>query len=518
MSKAKEKKADAAAWIAVAAGTIGALMATLDISIVNASLPTIQGEIGASGTEGTWISTAYLVAEIIMIALSGWFERMLGLRRFLLIVTAGFAIFSTTCGLAPSLGQMIIGRVGQGFTGGAMIPTALTIVSTRLPPRQQPIGVALFGMTAVLGPVLGPLIGGWLTENASWHYAFFINLPISIALLILLLVGLRGGRRRPDLLAHADWLGIIGLSLGLGCLTTLLEEGQRDRWFESSLILTLAILSGIGFVLVGIGQLISREPVLRLSILRDRSFASVFLMSLVVGGALYGILYLIPQFLAQVPDYNAEQSGYVVLLSGLPTMMMMPLFPLLVRIIDVRLAVALGMAFYGASCFLNAHLTAADNGGQFVTAQLLRGLGQYFSLLFLNQAATTSVEARFAEDASGLFNAARNLGGSFALALVSTLLDRRTTLHMDRIGEATTANSPTGQAFLQQLGQGLAHGDPAGGMTRGLALFSQQVQTQALVMTYSDLFWLFGVIMFVSIPLVLLMKPLPRTGPSTAAA
>lgn len=506
-------KADAAAWLAVAAGTVGALMATLDISIVNASLPTIQGEIGASGSEGTWISTAYLVAEIVMIALSGWFERMLGLRRFLLSVTIGFVIFSVTCGLAPNLAQMVIGRVGQGFTGGAMIPTALTIVSTRLPPAQRPIGIALFGLTAVLGPVLGPLIGGWLTENVSWHYAFFLNVPVGVGLVALLLVGLPADKpMRWRLLTHADWLGIVGLTLGLGCLTTLLEEGQRERWFESSMILTLAAISAIGFLLLLIGQLTTREPVIRLSILLNRSFGSVFVMSLVVGGALYGILYLIPQYLAQIPGYNSEQSGYVVLLSGLPTLMLMPLFPLMVRIVDVRLAIAIGLGCYSLSCFMDSHLTADVAGGDFTVPQLLRGVGQYFALLFLNQAATSSVAEKFAEDASGLFNAARNLGGSFALAVVSTLQDRRTTLHADRIGESLTGNSPVGQQYIRSLSNGLSNGDPAGGMMRGLTIFSQQVQQQASVMTYSDLFHVFGIITLISIPLVLFLKPLPKGG------
>ncbi len=174
-------KADAAAWLAVAAGTIGALMATLDTSIVNAALPTIQGEVGASGSEGTWISTAYLVAEIIIIPLTGWLERVFGLRNFLVTCTILFVGFSVLCGVATNLNMMIIGRVGQGVAGGGMIPTALTIVATRLPPDKQPVGVALFGMTAVLGPVVGPVIGGWLTENASWHYLFFINVPSASA-------------------------------------------------------------------------------------------------------------------------------------------------------------------------------------------------------------------------------------------------------------------------------------------------------------------------------------------------
>ncbi|WP_044562135.1 DHA2 family efflux MFS transporter permease subunit [Azospirillum sp. B4] len=505
-------KAGGGAWLAVAAGTIGALMATLDVSIVNAALPLIQGEVGASGSEGTWISTAYLVAEIVMIALAGWFVRMLGLRTFLLIVTTGFVLSSMACGISDNLVQMIIGRIGQGMTGGAMIPTAMTIVSTRLPPSQQPVGVAMFGATAVLGPVLGPVIGGYLAENASWHYAFFLNLPIGLALLGLLTVGLPAEKGDWGQLAQADVLGIVGLTLGLGCLTTLLEEGQRERWFESDMINTLAAVSIIGFLMLIAGQFVARRPVIGLDILFDRSFASVFVMSLVVGGALYGLLYLIPQYLANVPGYNPEQSGYIAMISGVPTLMLMPLFPLAVRHIDVRLAVAMGLGFYGISCMLNSHLTPDIAGPELVGPQLLRGVGQFFSMLFLNQAATASAGKDRAEDASCLFNAARNLGGSFGLAVISTLLDQRATLHVNRIGESVTYNSPDGQAYVARLTQAFANGDLEAGRQRGLAVFTQQVAHQASVLTYSDLFWLFGMILFGSIPLVLMMKPLPKGG------
>jgi DHA2 family multidrug resistance protein len=485
-------------------------MATLDISIVNASLPTIQGEIGASGSEGTWISTAYLVAEIVMIALSGWFERLLGLRKFLLLVTTGFVCFSVSCAVSANLQQMIIGRVGQGFTGGAMIPTALSVVATRLPPDKQPIGVALFGLTAVLGPVLGPVIGGWLTENSSWHYVFLLNVPIGFVLLALLFIGLPGEKGKPQMLADADWLGIIGLALGLGCLTTLLEEGQRERWFESDMINTLAVVSAVGFGLVAWGQLHAREPVIQLRILRDRSFGSVFAMSLIVGGALYGVLYLIPQYLSQVPGYNSEQAGYVVFLSGLPTLALMPLFPTLVRLMDVRVAIAIGLLCYGVSCFMNAHLTPDSAAGEFIVPQLLRGVAQFFTFLFLNQAATSAVAPEQADDASGLFNSARNLGGSFALALIATLMERRTNLHTQMIGESTTGNSPRGQDYLHALNSGLGGGDPVVGSLRGMDVFVQQVQKQATVMAYSDLFWVFGLILIVSIPLVLLLRPVPQ--------
>ena len=263
-------KADFGAWLAVAAGSLGALMATLDISIVNSALPTIQGEIGASGTEGTWIATSYLVAEIVIIPLSAWLERMLGLRTFLLIAATLFTGFSMMCGISTNLTMMIIGRTGQGFTGGALIPTAMTIIATRLPRSQQPIGTALFGVTAILGPVLGPLIGGWLTESFSWHYAFFMNLPVGTMLIILLIVGLPHQKPHLEQLLEADWMGIAGLALGLGGLTVVLEEGQREQWFESSLIIQLTAVSIFGVLLVMAGQFFAKRPVIRLQLLLDR--------------------------------------------------------------------------------------------------------------------------------------------------------------------------------------------------------------------------------------------------------
>jgi DHA2 family multidrug resistance protein len=495
-------KADSAAWLAVAAGTIGALMATLDTSIVNASLPTIQGEIGASGSDGTWISTAYLVAEIIMIPMAGWFEKIFGLRTFLLIVTIAFTLFSMMCGVSQDLTQMIIGRIGQGFTGGAMIPTALTIVATRLPPAQRPTGIALFGMTAVLGPVLGPVVGGWLTENVSWHYAFFLNLPIGIGLTALLLLSLPTRRTRLEMFLEADVLGIAGLVLGLGGLTVVLEEGQRERWFESSMILTLSAVSLVGFLMLAAGQVFSKTPVIQLRILFQRAFGGVFIMSLMVGAAMYGILYIIPQFLTIVAGYNAEQSGDVTMISGVPTIVMLAFFPLLVRLIDVRLAIAFGLLLYSITCFLDQDLTIASGGGDFFWPQVLRGVAQFFSMLFLNQAAASAVSQDLAEDASGLFNAARNLGGSFGLAAIATLQDQRTTFHVERLSEAITNNSVMGQAAVRSM---------------GVAQINQDIQGQATVMAFADLYHVFGVALLALIPLVLLLKPLPSNTPLSVA-
>jgi DHA2 family multidrug resistance protein len=500
----REELADTAAWLAVAAGNLGALMATLDISIVNSALPTIQGEIGASGTEGTWISTAYLVAEIIIIPLAGWLERVFGLRSFLLVMASLFTIFSVICGISTDLTTMIIGRVGQGFTGGAMIPTAQTIIATRLPRRQQPIGTSLFGATAVLGPVVGPVIGGWLTENISWHWAFFLNLPICLGLIALLLIGLPHQKARLDRLAQADYLGIAGLALGLGGLTVVLEEGQRAEWFSSPTIVALTCLSVVGFGLLFAGQRFASRPVIRLKLLLDRQFGSVVAMVTVVGMVIYGTSYVIPQFLSTISGYNAYQSGLIVLLSGVPTLLFVLITPVLFRTFDIRVAVAIGMGLLALSAYMETGLTSISSGGDFVDSQLLRGAGTIFTLLFLNQAAIQSVPRSQAGDAAGLYNAARNLGGSLALAGISVIEDRRLWLHSLRVSESASDNSIPVHTFLVEQAQKLGSYDAA------VRLLSTMVQTQALTMTYIDLFWILTIGVLAVSPLIIFLRPLQR--------
>ena len=500
-------RADAAAWLAVAAGTLGALMATLDISIVNSSLPTIQGEIGASGTEGTWISTAYLVAEIVIIPLSGWLERVFGLRTFLLIATTLFISFSMVCGFSDTLPMMILGRIGQGFTGGALIPTAMTIIATRLPREQQPIGNAAFGATAIMGPVVGPVVGGWLTENVSWHYAFFINLPVGLTLLTLLLVAMPHQKPKWELIRQADWFGIAGLAMGLGGLTVVLEEGQREQWFSSPEIRWLTLVSVTGFAFLFIGQVFASKPVIRLKLLLDRQFGSVVVMITMIGMVMYGTSYVIPQFLAGIAGYNSLQSGEVVLLSGVPMILMMPVTPWLVRNVDIRIAVTFGMILLALSAWLETDLTSLSTGTAFAGSQVMRGVGTVFASMFMNQAAIRSVGPDQASDASGLYNTARNLGGSLALAGIGVIQDHRIWLHSRRIEETLSANSDYVQSYMQQQAQSLGGSDAAFQSLNGV------IQAQALTMTYADLFWLLTIGIICVTPLVLFLRPLPKDVP-----
>jgi DHA2 family multidrug resistance protein len=508
-------------WIAVIAGALGALIASLDISIVNSALPQIQGEVGASGTEGTWIATGYLVSEVVMIPLAAWLTRVLGLRTLLLLCTGLFTLFSMTCGLAHDLPTMIIGRVGQGFFGGAMIPTAQTIVRTRLPQRQIPIGMSLFGLIVLLGPLVGPVIGGWLTESVSWRWCFFLNLPIAGALITLLLLGLPHHKAKLDEFVRADWLGIVGLAIGLSCLTVVLEEGQRNRWFDSSFICLLSATSVVGFILLAIAQATAKRPVIKLRLMLNRSYASTILIIVVVGMVLYGVLYVLPQFLSLIAGYNAQQSGHILAISGIPAFLMMPFLPLILGRAPLRLTVLLGVSCFATSCFLNTGVTADTGGEHFVFTQLLQGVGQILAFMPLNQASVGSVSREDAADAAGLFNMARNLGGSLGLALLGVFIDRRTEAHYDYLGQSVTRSSELVQARLADQATGFAvtnGGDLASGQLQALSALAATVRQQAMIITYAEAFWILGVALVLLAPLIFLLRAPPKGSTQAEAA
>ena len=443
-----------------------------------------------------------------MIPLAAWLTRVLGLRTLLLMCAGLFTVFSMVCGAAHDLPTMILGRVGQRFFGGALIPTAQTIVRTRLPPRQLPIGMTIFGLIVLLGPLVGPVLGGWLTENVDWRWCFFLNLPISAGLAVLLLLGLPHQRSRIDELVSADWLGILGMTTGLSCLTVVLEEGQRDRWFESGGIVALTVASVCGFVALAVAQVTAKRPVIKLRLMLNRSYASVILIVVVIGMVLYGILYVLPQFLSLISGYNAQQSGQVLFLSGIPAILMMPALPFMLGKLNAKVLVTIGIACFATSCFIDTALTADSDGSDFVASQLLRGVGQILAFMPLNQASVGAVGREDAADAAGLYNMARNLGGSIGLALLGVFIDRRVGSHYESITSAVTADSTLVQERLAQQAAGYsAMGADAGqGRMQAMAGLSATISRQALVITYSECFWVLGVALLFMLPLVLLLR------------
>jgi DHA2 family multidrug resistance protein len=507
-------------WIAVIGGALGALMATLDISITNSALPQIQGSIGATGTEGTWISTGYLMSEIVMIPLTAWLTRVFGLRAFLLSNTILFTLFSIMCGFSHSLTQMIIGRIGQGFTGGAMIPTAQTIVRTRLPRHQMPIGMTLFGLIVLLGPLLGPVLGGWLAENIDWSWCFFVNLPVGLALMLLLYVGLPKSKPDWHQFVNADWVGIVGLAVGLSSLTVVLENGQRENWFDSRMIVWLSVLAALGIGTLIAGQFFVKKPAVRLNLLANPSYASVILIVFTIGAGLYGISFLLPQFLSGISGYNAEQSGGIMLVSGLPAFLMMPLLPRMLGRIDARVMVIAGLLCFAVSCMLDISLTADSVGHDFYASQFIRGIGQMLAMMPLNQVSMSAVSREEAGDAAGLYNMARNLGGSVGLALLGVYIDRRNAFHDDHIRESVTANSMIGQDHIAATSAGFLaqHADAAMAHQQALMQMAGEVQRQASVITFSETFYVLGIALLLCIPLTLfLKKPTQSPGSQSAA-
>ncbi|MBE7211078.1 MAG: DHA2 family efflux MFS transporter permease subunit, partial [Gluconacetobacter diazotrophicus] len=321
------ERASGRTWAAVMAGMIGAFMAILNIQITNASLPDIEGGIGTGVDEGAWVSTAYLVGEIIVIPLTVLLGRVFGFRLFIVGATLLFAGFSTACAFVHELGSMIAMRALQGFCGGVLIPAAMTMAMTRLPKGQQPIGLAMFALSATFAPAIGPTIGGWLTETYGWRTIFFVNVPPALVMAAVLWGTLEKQPTQFRALRDADWPGIVTMAVGLGALQTMLEEGNKDDWFGSPFILRLGLTAAVFLSAFLVIQLRARNPLLDLRLLRERNFAMATLSNVLVGVALYGSVYVMPQYLSQVQSYNSEQIGEVLAWVGLPQLILIPLVP-----------------------------------------------------------------------------------------------------------------------------------------------------------------------------------------------
>lgn len=496
-------------WIAVLGSMLGAFMAVLDIQITNASLKDILGSLGATMEEGSWVTTSYLVAEIVVIPLTAWLATVFSPRRYLLATTVVFLTASVACAWAWDLHSLIAFRVIQGFSGGAMIPMALTLVLRLLPERHHAAGFAVFGMTATFAPAIGPSIGGWLTETYGWPWIFYMNLVPGAFMLAALAWGMAREPAKLSKLWHGDWAGIVTVATGLGCLITLLEEGNRNDWLNSpamtGLAATAAVMLSAGIAI----ELRGRDPFIDLRLLGQRGFGISSAIGTVFGLGMYGVMYVLPVYLAQIQGYNAGQIGRTIMWSGVPQLLMMPVAALLAKRIDLRLLISLGLALFSVSCLMNGQMTHGTAHEQLRLTQLIRALGMPLVIVPLTTLATRGLPAARAGSASALFNMLRNLGGSVGIALLATRIDVREKIHSARLGESISLlDCATGERIRAITGHFTTLGaDPATAGYRALEVLDQLVRREAFVLSFGDAFTLLGVILLVAIPLVWFIRP-----------
>ena len=505
-------------WIAVTASMIGAFMAILNIQITNASLLDIEGGIGTGVDNGAWISTSYLIGEIIVIPLTDYLSRVFSFRRYILVNSILFPLFSIACAFTHDLGSMIAMRGLQGFAGGILIPMAFTMVLTKLPKPQQPIGLAIFALAVTFAPAIGPTIGGYLTENYGWQTIFYVNAVPSAVMVVALALTLDPSPMRLDLLKEGDWAGVVTMAIGLSAFQTVLEEGNKDDWFASPFILRLAIVAAVFLTAFVVIELTVEKPLINLRLLKQRNFGIGVLANTLVGFALFGTVYILPQYLGQVQRYNAEQTGNVLAWTGLPQLLLIPLVPLMMKRWDARYIAFVGISVFAASCFMNITLSLDNSGDQFFIPNVVRAIGQALVLTPISAITTGAIAPSEAGAASGLSNMMRNLGGAVGTATLSTVLTKREQFHSNIIGQSITLTRDEVRARLEQMTDYfMAHGlaDRAAATAKAVGQLGAVVKRQALIMGFSDTFAVIGVILSVAAVAVLLAR---RSGAAAGAA
>ncbi len=499
--------------MAVVGATLGSFMAVLNIQIVNASLADIQGAIGAGVDDGGWISTSYLVAEIVVIPLTAWLVQVFSVRRYLIANAALFVAFSIACAFAQNLNQMIALRAVQGFTGGVLIPVAFTIVISVLPAAKRPIGLALFGLGATFAPAIGPTIGGYLTENWGWEYIFYVNLVPGIAMIAMLWFSLDRAPMKLELLKSGDWSGMAAIAIGLAALQTALEEGNKDDWLGSPFIVRLFVIAAAALSLFVWIELTRDKPLLNLRLIARRNFGFGLLANFLLGVALYGSVYLIPVYLARVQGYNAQQIGEVLAWTGLPQLLLIPFIPLLMKRFDPRWLIGIGFGLFATSNFMNAGMTPDYAGEQLLWPNIVRAIGQALAFTPLVAVANAGIEPANVGTSSALFNMMRNLGGAIGIATLQTFVTTREQFHSNVLMHSVSTLSEATRQRIGELTQYfLSHGvaDPSAAAHQAIVAIGTTVRRQAFIMAFSDTFYLLGAALVVAMLATMLLKRPPQ--------
>ena len=498
-------------WIIALAVTLATFMEVLDTSIANVALPHIAGGLSAGQDESTWILTSYLVSNAIVLPLSGWLSSIVGRKNFYMGCVALFTISSFLCGIAPSLAVLIVCRVLQGAGGGGLQPSEQAILADTFPPAKRGMAFAVYGMAVVTAPAIGPTLGGWITDNFTWRWIFFINIPVGILSLLLTsrLIHDPGYFRRRKLSeTRIDYIGLGFVALGLGTLQVVLDKGQRDDWFDSNFIVTLSLISAAALIFVIIWEWKQKDPIIDLHLFRDRTFGISNLLMFMLGFALLGSTLLLPLLSQTVLGYTAQEAGLALMPGGFMIILLLPLVGFLLSRYTPRWLLLFGLCILAFSLF---HMTNFDLDIDFktlATARVIQAAGMAFLFVPINTAAYAFLPRDKNNAASGLMNLARNVGGSVGISVVTTMLDRRTQVHLTDLSRNLSQGSAALQGAIRGASKAMmAHGASASGATQqAYALIQANVRRQATMLSYIDCFWFLGVAIMLMIPAVFLMK------------
>jgi MFS transporter, DHA2 family, multidrug resistance protein len=493
-------------WFGVLAMVTGLFMAIMDVQIVTSSLTQIQGGLSASTDEITWVQTAYLIADVVMVPMSGILSRLLSTRYLFVIAVLGFTVASGLCATATNLSQMILYRAFQGFCGGAITPGVFPVVYTTFRGPKLATLMVIISVILNLSSTLGPTIGGFLTDTFSWHWLFLVN--IVPGLLVAAVVWVTIDIDKPDLslLRYFDLVGLVLMATFLGCLEYALEEGPRWDWLDDSTIRAAVAVSAIASVFFFWRVLSYRQPIVDIRAFKNRNLALGSFYTFIVGTGMYGTTYLVPLFLAQVRGFNALQIGETVVVAGLAQMAMSPFSAYVARHLDLRVMLSIGLGLFAFSMYLTATLTNQAGFVELFVPQAVRGFALMFCYLPANLIALSTVPADMLKNAAGLYNLTRDLGGAIGLATIGTIMNQRMHFHWNRLIEDINPARSAVQQFLETQTNrfdSLIQGDP----TRvALKLLADLVRREALVLTYNDVLMLIGGVFVVSLMLMPLVR------------
>jgi len=506
-------------WPVAIAVTLATFMEVLDTSIANVALPHIAGNLSATVDEGTWVLTSYLVSNAIMLPLSGWFASFIGRKRFYMICVIIFTLSSLMCSLAPNIQMLVFWRIVQGAGGGALQPLEQSILVGTFPRHKRGMAMAVYGMVVVVAPIIGPTLGGWITDNYNWRWIFLINIPVGILSIILTTLLVHDPPylvRRKFGSVNIDYIGLGLLAVGLGALQIVLDKGQREDWFESNFIVILSAVSIACLIAMVFWELRHEHPVIDLRLLKGRDFSAAVLFVYVLGFVLYGSTVLLPIFLQTLMGYDAMTSGMVLSPGAILTMMTMPLVGFLLTKVHPKYLVMFGLTVGSIGLFYMANFNLNVSFTQVVFARIVVALSLGFLFIPINTMAYSNVEKSKTDYASGLINLARNLGGSLGISLLTTMLARRAQFHQNILVSHITETNPNYRNMLDgAIAMLMQKGETAGeAAIKANALIYGLVQKQAAMLAFADNFWIVAVVFAAMVPIVFVIK---KTAVSEAA-